>query len=63
MEYRKPDDTSKVEHDILDSASKDIIDAIEAKDSKKLSMAIRSAFSMLESEPHEEASDSSIDIA
>jgi hypothetical protein len=49
---RKPDDGS--DFDPLESAAEDLCNAIEAKDYKSAAAAIRAAFELLESQPHEE---------
>ena len=49
---RKPD--HEEEYDFLDSASEDLINAIHSKDSKGVSAALRAAFELMESQPHEE---------
>ncbi len=45
----------------LESCAEDMIRAINAKDSKALASAIRSAFECLESEPHDEGGDEDYD--
>ena len=59
IERRKPDETpdqdeSSEGDDILEAAASDILNAIEQKDSKHLALALRAAFQILDSEPHEE---------
>lgn len=49
---RKPDEGA--EYDVLESAAEDLCKAIESKDYKGAAAAIRAAFELLESEPHEE---------
>lgn len=49
---RKPDDGA--EYDVLESAAEDLCMAIEAKDYKAAAAALRAAFELLESEPHQE---------
>lgn len=51
---RKPDEEG--EFDSLEVAAEEILFAIEKKDSKALATALRAAFDMLESQPHEENS-------
>lgn len=63
MSKRQPDgsigqaspESSEEAPDGLESAAQDMIDAMEKKDVKALASAIRAAFDMLESEPHDEA--------
>lgn len=50
---RKPDEGA--EYDVLEAAAEDLCIAIEAKDYKAAAAALRAAFELLESEPHEEA--------
>lgn len=52
---RKPDDGAE-EFDSLESAAEDLCIAIGSKDYKAAAAAMRAAFQLLESEPHEEAS-------
>ncbi len=40
----------------LEAAATDLMRAFEAKDSKKIASALRAAFQILDSEPHEEGS-------
>lgn len=49
---RKPDEEQ--EYDMLESASEELISAVHSKDVKAVCSALRSAFQMLDSEPHEE---------
>lgn len=49
---REPDEGA--EYDAIESAAEDLCRGIEAKDYKAVAAAIRAAFQMLESEPHEE---------
>ncbi len=49
---REPDDGA--EYDVLESAAEDLCNAIEAKDYKAAAAALRAAFDLLESQPHEE---------
>lgn len=51
---RKPDEGSEPEYDALESAAEDLRTGIEKKDSKMIAAALRAAFQMLDSEPHEE---------
>lgn len=48
---RKPDSE---EYDVLESAAEDLCHAIEAKDYKAIAAALRAAFDLLDSQPHEE---------
>lgn len=55
IEVRKPDNKDSESQDLpMESAARDIIDALEIKDHKKLAAALRNAFQILELEPHEE---------
>lgn len=49
---RKPD--QEQEYDMLESASEELISAVHSKDVKAVCSALRSAFQMLDMEPHEE---------
>ncbi len=51
---RKPD--GEPEYDVLESAAEDLCHAIESKDYKAAAAALRAAFELLESQPHEENS-------
>jgi hypothetical protein len=54
---RESDESSEEsEYDMLESAAEELISAIQAKDTKAVCSALRSAFQMLEMEPHEESS-------
>lgn len=50
---RKPDNEEK-EYDYLDSASDDLIAAIQSRDTKGVTAALRAAFELMEQSPHEE---------
>lgn len=50
---REPDE--EPEFDTLEAAAEDLCRAIEAKDYKAIAAALRAAFDLLESQPHEEA--------
>lgn len=52
IEVRKPD--NEQEYDFLEGVSEDLMHAIHSKDIKAICEALRAAFSLLESEPHEE---------
>ncbi len=49
---RKPDDGA--EYDSMESAAEDLCNAIKAEDYKAAAAALRAAFELMESEPHEE---------
>lgn len=49
---RGSDDES--EYDMLESAAEDLISAVHSKDVKAVCSALRAAFEMMESQPHEE---------
>lgn len=49
---RKPDEPE--DYDYLESAAEDILSAIASKDAKALAVAIKAAFEICDSEPHEE---------
>lgn len=57
---RKPDGGSEESHmeghedEGLDACSEDLIRAMHAKDTKGVSSALKAAFELLDSEPHEE---------
>jgi len=42
------------DYDMLESAAEDLCKALEAKDYPKIAEALRAAFEIMESEPHEE---------
>ena len=42
------------EYDMLESAAEDLISAVHSKDVKGVCSALKAAFEMMESEPHEE---------
>ena len=50
---REPDEGAE-EYDSLESAAEDLLKAIESKDSKEIASALRAAFEICDSEPHEE---------
>jgi hypothetical protein len=50
---REPDEDGD-SYDPLESAADDLLFAIEHKDSKAVAEALRAAFSLCDSEPHEE---------
>lgn len=56
MQYRTPDESksSEVESDGLELAAEDLIKASSSGDKKGVAAALRAAFEILESEPHEE---------
>lgn len=49
---RKPDD--EAEYDMLESAAEDLISAIHSKDVKAVCSALKAAFEICDSQPHEE---------
>lgn len=49
---RNPD--SEPEYDALESAAEDLINAIHSKDAKGAAAALRAAFELADSQPHEE---------
>lgn len=53
--HREPDEDS--EFDSLEVAAQDLCDAIHSKDYKGVASALRAAFDLLESQPHEEGSE------
>lgn len=58
IKQRAPDNPEAESNDpnaSIDACSQDLIAAVHARDTKAVSEAIRSAFLILESEPHEEA--------
>lgn len=52
---RSPDDES--DYDSLEAAAEDLCSAVHAKDYKGVATALRAAFDILESEPHQEYSE------
>ena len=61
---RKPDGGSEESHsegnenDSIEASAEALIRAVHAKDAKAVASAMRDAFQILESEPHEEAGES-----
>lgn len=59
ISHRKPDEAPITESPNddggLEACAQDLIDATHAQDKKAAAAAMRAAFSILESEPHEEA--------
>lgn len=53
---REPDEGAESDFDALESAAEDLCHGIEAKDYKMIAAALRAAFQMLDSEPHDEGS-------
>lgn len=51
-QMRKPDDGA--EYDVMHSAAQDLIDAVHAKDVKGVAEALKAAFELADSQPHEE---------
>lgn len=49
---REPD--NEPEYDVLESAAEDLCHAVEKKDYKAAAAALRAAFDLMESQPHEE---------
>jgi DNA-binding GntR family transcriptional regulator len=57
-EHRKPDDSEKSEKDQTDGmhmAASDLIDAVKAEDVARAAKALRAAFEIADSEPHQES--------
>ncbi len=52
VEKREPDEAQ--EYDVLEAAAEDLCKSIEKKDYKAIASALRAAFELLDSEPHEE---------
>ncbi len=50
---RKSDDDSG-DYDMLESAAEDLISAVHSKDVKAVASALKAAFEMCDSQPHEE---------
>ena len=48
------EDSQEAEYDMLESAAEDLISAVHSKDVKAVCSALRAAFEMMESQPHEE---------
>lgn len=55
--HRKPDENKEEPQDVdsVQYAAEDLLRAIEAKDPIGMAAAMRAAFEIMESEPHEEA--------
>jgi hypothetical protein len=56
VEVKKRDSDDGAEYDGLHAAAEDLLAAIESKDAKALALAIRAAFEICDSEPHDEGS-------
>ena len=54
-QQRKPD--HEEEYDALESAADELMAAVKANDSKGVASALRAAFDLMESEPHEESNE------
>lgn len=54
VESIKREHDEDVEFDVLESAAQDLIDAMHSKDVKATAEALRAAFELCDSEPHEE---------
>lgn len=54
IESIKRESDSGEEYDVLESAAEDLCHAIDAKDYKAIASALRAAFELLDSQPHEE---------
>jgi hypothetical protein len=52
VKKREPDDES--DFDALETAGQDLIDAVHSKDARAVAAALRAAFEIADSEPHEE---------
>ena len=52
VKIRKPD--SGEEYDVMHAVAQDLLHAIESKNVKDLAEALRAAFELADSEPHEE---------
>lgn len=55
VEHIKRESDEEPEYDMLESAAEDLISAVHSKDVKSVAQALRAAFEMCESQPHEEA--------
>ena len=51
---REPDEKEEQEYDSLESAAEDLLHALQSKDAKGISIALRAAFEIMDSEPHYE---------
>ncbi len=62
MKAKKPEEGAEMESEEspggddmgLDAAAQELIDAVDAKDTAGVASALRNAFAILESQPHEE---------
>ena len=57
MKTRSPDEDKEPNDDsaAIDACAKDLIEAVHSRDTKRVAEAIKSAFEILESMPHEES--------
>lgn len=58
VKERAPDSPQEEQNDPdapLEACANDLIDAVHAKDVKKVAQVLKDAFELLESQPHEEA--------
>ncbi len=51
---REPDEGTEEEYDSMESAAEDLCNAVHSKNYKAVASALRAAFELAESEPHEE---------
>lgn len=49
---REHDEDKEQDFDVLESAAEELIHAVHSKDIKAVAMALRSAFELMDSEPH-----------
>lgn len=56
IEHRKPDEKPEAEEQDygIETCARDLLNAVEAKDIKGIAEALKSAFDILESQPHDE---------
>jgi hypothetical protein len=54
VEHRSPDKEPDGQEEGLDAAARDVLDAINSNDSKRLGKALKAAFEICDSAPHEE---------
>ena len=54
VQRREPDSEEDSDYDSLESCAEDLTRAIASKDLKGVASALRAAFQILDSEPHEE---------
>ena len=53
-EHKKRESDEESDYDMLESAAEDLLSAIQSRDIKAIASALKAAFEMCDSQPHEE---------